>query len=65
MAKCSADTALRDIQGLIDQGILIREEGGGRSVNYALGNTNPLFTAFLRRIGDDIYRKMGIPPIYP
>jgi len=34
LAKCSADTALRDIKNLIDQGILIQEEGGGRSTSY-------------------------------
>jgi len=36
MAKCSQDTALRDIQDLIDKGILSRETSGGRSTNYAL-----------------------------
>jgi Fic family protein len=34
--KCSPDTALRDIQGLIDQGILAKDEGGGRSTSYSL-----------------------------
>lgn len=36
MTKCSADTALRDIQGLIGQGILEKEPGGGRSTTYRL-----------------------------
>jgi Fic family protein len=36
IAKCSADTALRDIKDLIDKGILIQEESGGRSTNYNL-----------------------------
>lgn len=36
MAKCSADTSLRDIQGMINQGILEKERGGGRSTNYRL-----------------------------
>lgn len=37
MAKCSADTALRDIQDLIAKGVLRKaEEGGGRSTNYEL-----------------------------
>jgi Fic family protein len=36
IAKCSPDTALRDIQQLIEQGILIKEEAGGRSTSYAL-----------------------------
>ncbi len=34
IAKCSADTALRDIKGLIEKGILMQEESGGRSTNY-------------------------------
>ena len=36
MAKCSADTALRDIKDLIEKGILKQEEAGGRSTNYEL-----------------------------
>jgi Fic family protein len=36
LAKCSHDTALRDIQGLIEQGLLKRDAGGGRSTNYSL-----------------------------
>ena len=36
LAKCSHDTALRDIQALIDQGLLKRDEGGGRSTRYSL-----------------------------
>lgn len=36
LAKCSADTALRDIKLLIDQGILLQEEGAGRSTSYRL-----------------------------
>ena len=36
LAKCSADTALRDIKLLLDQGILIQEAGGGRSTSYRL-----------------------------
>ena len=34
--KCSADTALRDIQDLISKGILKKDESGGRSTNYLL-----------------------------
>ena len=30
-AKCSQDTALRDIQQLVDQGVLVKEDAGGRS----------------------------------
>lgn len=36
LAKCSSDTALRDIKDLIDKTILKQEEGGGRSTNYEL-----------------------------
>lgn len=36
IAKCSPDTALRDINDLIDKGILRKEAGGGRSTNYEL-----------------------------
>jgi len=36
IAKCSADTALRDIQDLIDKKILQKETAGGRSTNYVL-----------------------------
>ena len=34
--KCSQDTALRDIQDLIDKGIMQKEKAGGRSTNYEL-----------------------------
>ncbi len=36
ISKCSVDTALRDINNLIDKGILRKEESGGRSTNYVL-----------------------------
>lgn len=36
IAKCSSDTALRDIQDLIRKGILQKEVAGGRSTNYEL-----------------------------
>lgn len=36
IAKCSKDTALRDIKDLMDKGILKQEESGGRSTNYEL-----------------------------
>jgi Fic family protein len=37
LTKCSQDTALRDILSLVDRGMLIRGDGGGRSTSYALG----------------------------
>jgi Fic family protein len=36
LAKCSTDTALRDIGILLDRGILIQDTGGGRSTSYRL-----------------------------
>ncbi len=36
IAKCSQDTALRDIQNLIDKEILIKSNSGGRSTKYEL-----------------------------
>lgn len=38
IAKCSPDTALRDIKDLIDKGILRQERQGGRSTNYELAD---------------------------
>ena len=37
LAKCSHDTALRDILPLVERGILIRNPEGGRSTSYGLG----------------------------
>jgi Fic family protein len=36
MNKCSTDTALRDIQDLINKNILEKEPGGGRSTSYII-----------------------------
>jgi Fic family protein len=36
MAKCSQDTALRDIVDLVDRGILAKDPAGGRSTSYSL-----------------------------
>ncbi|HEY5590464.1 MAG TPA: Fic family protein, partial [Paludibacter sp.] len=36
IAKCSQDTAVRDIQDLIKKMILRKEASGGRSTNYEL-----------------------------
>lgn len=38
LAKCSQDTASRDIQDLIDRGILIKDAGGGRSTSFSLSD---------------------------
>ena len=36
IAKCSSDTALRDILELVERGILVRNPGRGRSTSYSL-----------------------------
>ena len=36
IAKCSQDTAYRDILGLIDRGVLKKDSGGGRSTSYSM-----------------------------
>lgn len=36
IAKCSEDTALRDIRALMKRGVLIKNEAGGRSTSYSL-----------------------------
>ena len=38
LAKCSHDTALRDISALIERGILKRGAAGGRSASYELAD---------------------------
>jgi Fic family protein len=38
LAKCSHDTALRDIQDLLERRILIPNPGGGRSTSYRLND---------------------------
>lgn len=38
LAKCSNDTALRDIRELLDRGIIVKNPGGGRSTSYRLAN---------------------------
>ena len=36
LAKCSQDTAHRDISVLVDKGVLVRNPEGGRSTSYSL-----------------------------
>ena len=38
LAKCSQDTALRDITDLVEHGLLVRNPEGGRSTSYDLAN---------------------------
>lgn len=44
LAKCSTDTALRDIRELLALGILVQNPGGGRSTSYRLAPTKSLST---------------------
>ena len=39
LAKCSQDTALRDILPLVERGILVRNPEGGRSTSYAFNTS--------------------------
>ena len=39
LAKCSTDTALRDVRELLERGILMKNAGGGRSTSYRLGDS--------------------------
>jgi Fic family protein len=39
IAKCSTDSALRDITELVERGILVRNAAGCRSTSYRLGDT--------------------------
>ncbi len=38
IAKCSQDTAYRDILDLVDRGALQKDPGGGRRTSYSLMN---------------------------
>jgi hypothetical protein len=40
IAKCFQDTALRDIFGFVDHGILAKGAGGGHSTSYSLTQAN-------------------------
>jgi len=38
LTRCSTDTALRDIQQLVEKGVLVRNPAGGRSTSYSLAS---------------------------
>ena len=38
LAKCSQDTALRDINDLLRYGIMVQNPSGGRSTSYQLSD---------------------------
>ena len=39
LTKSSQDTALRDIQQLVERGVLVRNAAGGRSTSYSLARS--------------------------
>ncbi len=41
IARCSQDTALRDISDLVLHGVLLKKDAGGRSTSYELNRTRP------------------------
>jgi len=45
MNHCSPDTALRDIKELVDRGVLVSAEAGGRSTHYVLAELHVLNSA--------------------
>jgi Fic family protein len=45
IAKCSQDTALRDILDLVKQGILVKDAAGGRSTSYSLAQAGETETS--------------------
>ncbi len=38
LTKCSSDSALRDIKALLERGVLIQDDGGGRNTSYRLAS---------------------------
>jgi Fic family protein len=48
IAKCSQDTAYRDILDLIEKGILEKNQGGGRSTSYSLVQERSFTSSFFR-----------------
>lgn len=52
IAKCSKDTAIRDINDLISKEVLQKESAGGRSTNYELN----LIQGFINQNPDDFSR---------
>ena len=42
LAKCSTDTALRDIRELLERNILVKNPGGGRSTSYRLADPDQI-----------------------
>jgi Fic family protein len=45
LAKCSTDTALRDIRELVERGVLVQNPGRGRSTSYRLADAENISKA--------------------
>jgi Fic family protein len=58
-AKCSHDTALRDIAALVERGLLVRNPEGGRSTSYALAKISMPLEMATRRAAEQI---SGVTP---
>jgi Fic family protein len=56
LAKCSADTALRDIKELLERGVLVQEVAGGRSTSYHLADLGEASLS-LRSLGNGTHCK--------
>ncbi len=56
IAKCSSDTALRDINDLMQKGLLVRAEGSGRSTCYQLCPRTEL---------ESLVHQSSLPPSIP
>jgi len=54
LAKCSQDTALRDVTALAEYGVLVRSEGGGRSTSYGLAYRVSLTERDSSRVADSL-----------
>jgi DeoR/GlpR family transcriptional regulator of sugar metabolism len=48
-AKCSNDTALRDIRELLARGIVAKNSGGGRSTSYRLAEPDEVSVSWNSR----------------
>jgi len=59
--KCSPDTALRDITDLLERGILVKDEGGGRSTSYSLDAHQDSGTSHDRSPGPHHHRRAPLP----
>jgi hypothetical protein len=62
LAKCSKDTAIRDIQDLVDKNILIEEIPGAKRPSYSIVYDTEDLTQFFSEVG--ITEENGIPYLH-